>query len=87
MIYMKDNKINIDLIVPSITKKYNLFIPANKSVGEVIKILNIAINEMVSDFPISNNLAILNVLENVIYDEKEEIIKTTIKNGSLLALI
>ena len=84
---MKENKINVDLIVPNRGMKYNVFIPVNKTVGEVITILNNAINEMNSYFPIINNLSLLDVLEDKIYDTKTEIIKTGIKNGTILALI
>lgn len=84
---MKNNKINIDLIVPSIGKKYNLFIPVNKTIGEIICILNTMINELTNCFPQDNNLVILDVIKNIIYDYDIEIINTEIKNGSLLALI
>ena len=55
-----DNKINVDLIVPSIGERYNIFIPVNKSIGEVIVILNNTINNMTGYFPIVNNLSITN---------------------------
>lgn len=84
---MKENKVNVDLIVPSIGKYYNVFIPVNKTVGEVIVILNKTINEITGCFPKNNKLSILNVLESKIYDCNEEIINTSIKNGSFLALI
>lgn len=84
---MKDNKVNVDLIVPSIGEKYNLFIPVNKAVGEVIKILNNSINEISGCFPINNNLALLDVMENKIYDFNVELFNTGIKNGTILALI
>lgn len=84
---MKENKINIDLIVPSIGKKFNLFIPVNKTVGEIIVILNNTINELTGCFPMNNKLSILNVMDLVIYDQNTELIKTGIKNGAILALI
>ena len=43
---MKDSKINVELIVPSILEKYNIFLPANKTIGEIIVILNKTINEI-----------------------------------------
>ncbi len=84
---MKENKINVELIVPCIGQKYNLFIPVNKTVGEIIKILNNIINDMTGCFPSNNKLCIMNVFENVIYDSKTEILNSGIKNGSVLALI
>ena len=41
---MKDNKINVELLVPSIKEKYNISIPVSKTIGEVIIILNKTIN-------------------------------------------
>ena len=87
MIIMKENKINVELIVPNVGKRYNIFIPVNKTIGEIIVILNKTINEMTECFPNNNKLAILNVTENIIYDYNIEVINTNIKNGSILALI
>ena len=84
---MKDNKVNVDLIIPSIGEKYNIFIPVNKTIGEVIVILNNTINEMTDYFPIVNNLSILDVIENKIYDTNIEVKNAGIKNGTILALI
>ena len=84
---MKDNKVNVDLIVPSIGERYNIFIPVNKTIGEVIVILNETINSMTGYFPISNKLAILDVMDNKIYDVNTEVKKAGIKNGTILALI
>ena len=84
---MKDNKVNVDLIVPSIKERFNIFIPVNKTIGEVIVILNKTINEMNNNFPIANNLSLLDIVDNKIYDINSEIINTGIKNGTILALI
>ena len=84
---MKDNKVNVDLMVPSIGERYNIFIPVNKTIGEVIVILNKSINEMNSLFPILDNLSLLDVIDNKIYDTSLEVINTGIKNGTILALI
>lgn len=84
---MKENKVNVELIVPNIGKKYNVFIPVNKTIGEVIVILNNTINEMTGCFPVNKKLSILNVMENVIYQYDIEVINSGIKNGSILALI
>ena len=84
---MKENKVNVELIVPSVGQKYNLFLPVNKTIGEIIKILNNTINEMTGCFPQNNKLCIMNIFDNVIYDSKIEILNSGIKNGSVLALI
>lgn len=84
---MKGSKVNVELIVPSIGKQYNIFIPVNKTIGEVIVILNKMINEMTDCFPINDKLCLFNVMESLFYDYNVEIINTGIKNGTILALI
>jgi len=84
---MKDNKVNVDLIVPSIGEKYNVFIPVNKNIGEVIVILNNMIKDLDSSFPSLNNLSLLDIIDNKIYDINIDVINTGIKNGTILALI
>lgn len=84
---MKENKVNVELIVPSVGKRYNIFIPVNKTVGEVIVILNKTINEMTGCFPMDDKLSLLNVMESAFYDYNVEIINSGIKNGTILALV
>ena len=63
------NKINVDVIVPAINETYSLFIPINKKVGEIICLLNKAINELTEGiFPISNNLSLINLYTGDVYD-------------------
>ena len=52
---MKDNKVHVELIVPSLEKRYNVFIPANKTIGEVIVILNKTINEWTAPLIVDAN--------------------------------
>ena len=84
---MKENKVNVDLIVPSLGERYNLFIPVNKSVGEVIQIINNCLNDISGYFPENNKLSLLYVVKNKFYDYELLIIDTDIENGSVLALL
>lgn len=84
---MKENKVNVDLIVPSLGERYNLFIPVNKSVGEVIQIINSCLNDISGYFPENNKLSLLDVVKNKFYDYELLIIDTDIENGSVLALL
>lgn len=84
---MKENKVNVDLIVPSVGERFNLFIPVNKTVGEIIVILNNTIDELTGCFPKNNRLSLLDVMEQKIYDYNTVLIETGIKNGAILALI
>ena len=85
--FMK-NKINVDIVVPSLNRTFNLFIPVNKTVGEVIHLVNKAINELTEGvFPISNNLTLVNLYTCVLYNIDYSVKSNNIENGSRLALI
>ena len=52
-----NNKVCVELIVPMIEERYNVFIPINKKTLEIIHLLAKAINEMSNGaFEISENL-------------------------------
>lgn len=81
------NKINVQIIVPFINKKYDLLIPANKIVGEVIFILlkglNILNNNMLEN---NNNFNLYSTIDGKAYALDEIIYNTDIRNGSILIL-
>ena len=82
------NKINVSIVVPVINETYNVFIPINKTVGEIIKLLNEAINEITKNqFPISNRLSLVNLFTGEVYDNEKNVKLNRIDNGSSLVLI
>lgn len=84
---MKDNKINVDLIVPGVDEKFNVFIPVNKTIGEVIVILSNMVNEVTDCFPYDKSLCLLDVYENKIYAYDIDVKLSGMKNGAVIALI
>lgn len=82
------NKVCVDLIVPGIEEKYNVFIPINKKTIEIIFLLNKAINEM-SDkqFPITDSLSLINADTGNVYDVDKNFLENGIVNGTRLILI
>ena len=82
------NKVCVDLIVPGIEEKYNVFIPINKKTIEIIFLLNKAINEM-SDkqFPITDSLSLINADTGNVYDVDKNFLENGIINGTRLILI
>lgn len=84
---MRENKVNVDLIVPYLDEKYNLFLPINKSIGEIIVLLSYMLNEMSMCFPYKPNRSLLDVYENKIYSYEETVKDAGIKNGAVLVLI
>lgn len=82
------NKINVDVFVPTLDKSFNLFIPVNKSVGEIVQLLNKAINELSDgEFPISNNLSLINLYTGILYNFEFSVKNNKIENGSRLILL
>ena len=85
---MKNNKILINLIVPTLNETYNIFIPINKTVAETITLFNQAIHDLTDGkFPISSNLSLINCDTKEEYNYDYSIKVCQIKNGSTLALI
>lgn len=82
------NKILIELVVPELDMKYNLYVPINKKVGNIIVLLNKAIKEL--------SYGIYEGTEKTcLYDKKTGekysintlIRETNIRNGSSLILV
>lgn len=85
---MNTNKVCVDLIVPSIEERYNVFIPINKKTIEIIFLLNKAINEMTSGaFPVSKNLSLINAETGIIYDVDSTVKENNIQNDTRLILL
>lgn len=83
-----NNKVCIDLIVPTIEEKYNVFIPVNKKTIEIIFLLNKAIFEMSNaEFPMSDELSLINADTGKIYDVNKTILENKILNSTKLILI
>lgn len=82
------NKILIELIVPDIDKKFMLFIPTNKKVGNIIGLLNKSIAELSCGLFVGNSHTSLynrTTGERLHFDAL--IRNTNVRNGSTLILI
>ena len=82
------NKVLVSLFIPEIDKKYDIYLPINKKVGNIINLLNKTINELtIGEYQLSN----CNVLYNVVTKEKYQsdilLANTNIRNGSQLVLL
>ncbi len=83
---MKD-KVLVEVIVPSIEEKYNVYIPVRRKVGNVIELVSKAIFELTDGLFISTD-------QTMLYDQEtgnpypiDVIVKdTTIRNGSKVVL-
>ncbi len=82
------NKVCVDLIVPAIEERYNVFIPVNKKTLEIIFLLNKAITDMTDGaFPSSDSLSLINADDGSIYDVENTVLQNHILNGAKIILL
>lgn len=82
------NKVLVELIVPEIDKNYEIYLPINKKIGNIINLLNKAIFELSNgEFLKSNTNSLYNVDTLEKYSSNVLLINTSIRNGSRLVLI
>ena len=85
---MNKNKILIEIEIPIAEKKYDIFIPINKKIGTVKKLIDTAIVELTSNAYIPSDSANLYSKESgEIYDVNKTVRDTDLKNGSRIILI
>ena len=85
---MNNNKVCVDLIVPSIEERYNVFIPVNKKTLEIIFLLNKAISDMTDgSFAASDKLSLINADDGTVYDVDKTFLENNILNGAKIILL
>lgn len=78
----------VKIIVPEIDKSFDVYLPINKKIGNIINLLNSSISEMTSgEFAVSNNNKLYNSKTLERYASNILLYNTTIRNGSVLILI
>ena len=83
-----ENKVLVELIVPEISQSFDVYLPINKKIGNIIALLNKAINELTNNcYPISNNKVLYNVTTKELYQPNILLFNTNIRNGTKLVLI
>ena len=83
-----DNKVLVSLFVPEIGKNYDIYLPVNKKIGNIIILLNKAINELSNgNYKLDSNNLLYNVETKQIYNPDMLLANTNIRNGTKLLLI
>ena len=81
------NKVFIKLYVPLIEETYEMFIPIDKEICDIIKLLVKAINDLVdTDYALTTETGIYNKATGEKYDSNLKVCNTNIKNGIDLVL-
>ena len=82
------NKVFVKLYVPWIDEDYEIFLPINKEICDIIKLLVRAINELVdTEYELTSELGLYNKATGEKYSLDSKIYDTDIKNGIELVLI
>lgn len=82
------NKVLVSLSVPEIDKKYDIYLPINKKIGNIVNLLNKAINELTDgEYVLSNCNTLYNVTTKEMYASDVLLANTNIRNGSQLVLL
>lgn len=85
---MNKNKILIELEIPLIEKKYDLFVPINKKVGTVKTLIEASLVELTDNAYMPKEESNFYSKETgEIYDVNKNVRDTDLKNGSRILLI
>lgn len=85
---MNKNKILIELEIPLLEKKYDLFIPINKKIGTVKRLLENSLKELTdTDYEIREDTNLYSKDTGEIYDVNKTVRDTDLQNGSRIILI
>lgn len=85
---MNKNKILIELEIPLIETKYDLFIPINKKVGTIKQLIEDSLAELTdSAYQPKEDSNFYSKENGTIYDVNKTVRDTDLKNGSRIILI
>lgn len=81
------NKVFIKLRVPEIDKEYDLYLPVNKKIGNIIILLNQAVCELSNgEMELSDSNKLFNEKTLETYSPDVLLLNTNIRNGTVLVL-
>lgn len=82
-----DYKVLINLYVPEVEQNFEFYIPVNRRIDLVVRLLNLAVNNiMFNEFPIKDNLQLCNRRTGEVYANGHYVRNTDIRNGTQLVL-
>lgn len=85
---MNKNKILIELEIPLIEKKYDLFIPINKKIGTIKKLIEDSLTDLTGNtYEIREDTNLYSKDTGEIYDVNKTVKDTDLQNGSRIILL
>ena len=85
---MNKNKILIELSIPLIEKTYDIYIPINKKIGTVKKLIEEGLIELTDNaYIVKEDSNFYSMETGEVYDVNKTVRETDLKNGSRIILI
>ena len=85
---MNKNKILIELEIPLVEKKYDLYIPINKKIGTIKKLIEESLKDLTdTNYEIKEDTNLYSKDTGAIYDVNKTVRDTDLQNGSRVILI
>ena len=83
-----NNKILVDVIVPLLEEKYQIYIPINKRISVIIKLIEKALKEMTNGYyPMKDSSVIIDAESGNVFDINITVKESKMVNGSQIILI
>lgn len=83
-----NNKLLVKLIVPLLEEQYEVFIPINKRISTIIKLIEKALNEMTNGYyPKKDNSVIIDAESGNVFDVNLLVKDSKMINGSKIILL
>lgn len=83
-----ENKVLVTLVVPLIEKKYEVFLPVNKKIGEIVSLLGKGLVDVTNGYYIiTNKEKLYNRLSGKSYNNNQVLKNTDIRHGTWLVLM
>ncbi len=82
------NKVLVELVVPTIESSFDIYLPINKRIGNIIMLLNKTVAEISEDcFVGDGTTGLYNRETSERYDPNKLLYNTDIRNGTTLILL
>lgn len=83
-----EDKVLVTLVVPIIEKKYEVFLPANKRIGEIITLLSKGLTDVSNGYyTITNKERLYNQITGREYNNNQILKNTDIRQGTWLVFM
>ena len=83
-----NNKVLVEVIILLLEEKYEIYIPINRRISSVIKLIEKALKEMTNGYyPVKDDTVIIDEKSGSVYDINITVKEAKIVNGSKIILI